>query len=551
MTVHTLGVGALDPIGSTARGPLTVALPAFIGVSFLWLLTLSAGEDETAESLHLANRSLSAVSNGFALAGEHISVLTLLGTSGLIALDGYDGYTFAVDSLLALAVLLLLAQKIRNTGRYTLGDLFSLRVSGPGPRTAASLVTLAITIPILMVQLRAAGISTAVLIGMPTTATEAVCTVLMGGLVTCFASLGGLRATGFMHIVKVPFVLLALAGLSLLSLRKFEWDPGKVLTTAVEKSVAPHRYLSPGLWRYTETFGPLNTVGTHVAVVLGAATMPHLILRLNASRSGRSARRSMSIAVGLIAAFVLLLITTAFSAAAVVGSSSAGVDQSGESSLMLLASGLLGAGSTARTGLITVVGCVIFFTVLTTVASMTFAAAVSLVRDVHARGGHRRTAQEEARAVRIAAVAVAVGGLSMSAVTLLYPTEFLATFAMSVAASCVFPALVYSLLWQRFSRRGLFWSVYGGLVTCTLLTFFSPAVSGTSFAVFPGAHFDWYPFQVPGLVSIPVAFFLGWLGSVASPAGSEPDFRYIEFEITTGMGWEPNAPMPTDQPRAS
>ncbi|MFE0511951.1 transporter [Streptomyces sp. NPDC058964] len=538
MTVDTLSVGALDPVGSAARGPTTVALLAFIGVSFLWLLTLAAGEEETAESLHLANRSLSAVFNGFALAGEHISALTLLGTSGLIALVGFDGFTFAVDSLLALGVLLLLAQKIRNTGRYTLGDLFSLRVSGPGPRTAASLVTLAITIPILMVQLRAAGMSTAVLIGMPTTETEVVCTVLMGGLVTCFASLGGLRATSFMHIVKVPLVLLVLAALALLSLRKFEWDPGEVLAAAVAKSVAPNRYLRPGLWRYTETFGPLNTVGTHVAVILGAATMPHLMLRLNASHSGRSARRSMSIAVVLIAVFVLLLIATAFSAAAVAGSSSAAVDRSGESSLVSLASGLLGPGSTARTGLVTVVGCVIFFTVLTTVASVTFAAAVSLVRDVQARGEGRRTSQEETRAVRMTAVVVGVAGVSLSAVTLLYPTEFLATFAMSVAASCVFPVLVYSLFWHRFSRRGLYWSVYGGLVTCTLLTFFSPAISGTPFAVFPGAHFDWYPFQVPGLVSIPVGLLLGWLGSVIPPQGLESDFRYVEFEITTGMGWK-------------
>ncbi|MFG3289070.1 transporter [Streptomyces sp. NPDC048179] len=535
MTGFTLGLVALDPVGSAARGPLTIALLGFIGASLLWLLTLAAGEEETPESLHLANRSLSAVFNGFALAGEHISVLTLLGTSGLIALVGYDGFTFAVDSLLALGVLLLLAQKIRNSGRYTLGDLFSLRVSGPGPRMAATLVTLAITIPILVVQLRAAGVSTALLIGMPTTEAEIICTVLMGGLVACFASLGGLRGTSFMHIVKVPLVLLVLVALAVLSLKKFDWEPGKVLAAAVEKSAAPDRYLSPGLWRYTETFGPLNTLGTHVAVVLGAATMPHLILRLNASQSGRSARRSMGIAVGLIAAFVLLLVATSFSAAAVAGSSSAAVDTSGQSSLVLLASGLLGDGSTTRAALITVMGCVIFFTVLTTVASMTFAVAVSLVRDVYARVNVGHPPIGEMRVVRSAAVGVAVVGLSLSVVTHRYPIEFLATFSMSVAASCVFPVLVYSFFWHRFNRRGLLWAVYGGLLTCVLLTVFSPTVSGTPFAVLPTAHFDWYPFQVPGLVSIPLTFFLGWVGSVTYPGIPGPDFRDVEFRVTTGL----------------
>ncbi|MFF0011320.1 transporter [Streptomyces sp. NPDC005374] len=538
MNAHILSAGVLDPIGPAARGPLLVAFLGFIGVSLLWLFMLAAGQDETPESLYVADRSLSAVFNGFALAGEHISVITLLGTSGLIALVGYDGFTIAVDSLLALGVLLLLAQKVRNSGRYTLADIFSLRVSGPEPRMAADLVTLAITVPVLMVQLRAAGVSTALLIGLPRTGVEVVCTVLMGSLVACFASLGGLRATSFMHIAKVPLVLVTLALLSLLSLRLFAWDPGDLLSTAVKNSVAPDRYLSPGLWQYAHTFGPLNTVGTHVAVILGAATMPHMLLRLNASRTGRSARRSVSIAVGLFSIFLLLLITAGFASAAVVGGAGIAADASGQSSLILLASHVLDEGSPARTALIILMGCVIFLTVLTTVASVTFAAAVSLTHGVRARGRRVKAPGAGTRTVRVAAVAVGVGGLSLSAVTHGYPTDFLTTFSLSAAASCIFPALVYSLFWRRFRRRGLLWSVYGGLLLCTILTLFSGTVSGTSFALFPTAHFNWYPFQVPGLVSIPAAFFLGWLGSVTCPGDSGPAFRHIEFTTATGLELE-------------
>ncbi|MFG1667781.1 transporter [Streptomyces sp. Y7] len=537
MTSHILGSGTLDPVGSDARGPVLIAFLVFIGVALLWIFMLSSAEDETAEQFYVANRSLSPVFNGMAMAGEHISVITLLGVSGVIALFGYDGVPFVVDSLLTLGVALFLAKRLRESGRYTLGDLFAVRAEGPGARVAANLVTLAITLPILIVQLRAAGISTALLIGLPTRGTQVVCTVLMGGLVICFAALGGLRATSFLHVVKVPLTLVTLAAIALLTLRKFSWEPGRLLAAAVDKSVAPEDYLSPGLWPYTEQFGPLNTLGNHIVVILGAAVMPHLILRLNASRSGDAARRSMAVAVGVLGGFFLLLIAAGFAAAAVVGGSGIGaVDASGQSSLISLASGVLRDGSGGRAVLITAVACVVFVAVLTTVTSVTFAAAVSLAHDARARGRSLRSRGAEVRAVhtvRGAVFVVGIAGLSLAAATHRFPMEFLATFSMSVAASCIFPALVYSFFWRRFSRRGLLWSVHAGLLLCTTLTLFSPTVSGTSFALWPGVDFSWYPYQTPGLVSVPAAFFFGWLGSVTSPVVTAADSPVAEDRVVS------------------
>ncbi|WP_217241747.1 hypothetical protein [Streptomyces sp. AC555_RSS877] len=125
-------------------------------------------------------------------------------------------------------------------------------------------------------------------------------------------------------------------------------------------------------------------------------------------------------------------------------------------------------------------------------------------------------------------------GLSLAAALYRYPTDFPVAFSISVAASCIFPALVYSFFWRRFNRRGSLWSVYGGLLFCTVLTAFSPVVSGTVFALWPEAHFDWYPFQTPGLVSVPAAFVLGWLGSVSSPQDSELEFRGLQYRVLTG-----------------
>lgn len=539
MTSRLLGSGVLDPIGADARGPVLIAFLVFIGVALLWIFMLAAAEYESPEKFYVANRSLSPVFNGMAMAGEHISVLTLLGASGIIALFGYDGVPFVIDSLLTLGVALFLAQKLREKGRYTLGDLFAVRAEGPAPRVAANLVTLAITVPILIVQLRAAGISTALVIGLPTAEAQVVCTVLMGGLVTCFAVLGGLRATSFMHVVKVPLTLVTLAVIALLAVRKFSWDPGRLLGAAVDKSAAPDDYLSPGLWPYTEYFGPFNTFGNHIVVILGAAMMPHLILRLNASNSGREARRTMAVAVGILGVFFLLLIAAGFAAAAVVGGPGiAAVDTSGQSSLISLASGVLSDGSAGRAGLITAVACVIFIAVLTTVTSVTFAAGVSLAHDTRAWGKSMATHGAEARAVRAVRVAVfvmGVAGLSLAAATHRFPMEFLGTFSMSVAASCIFPALTYTFFWHRFNRRGLLWSVYAGLLLCTILTLFSPTVSGAPFALWPEVDFSWYPFQTPGLVSVPAAFLFGWLGSLTSTSDAAAGSPAAEDRIPV---WE-------------
>ncbi|MCT7352821.1 transporter [Streptomyces sp. 15-116A] len=526
-----LGSGALDPLGSAARSPVIIAFLVFIGLCLLWVLAL-ASHDERPERLCTADRSLSPVFNGFALAGEYITVVTLFAASGAIALFGYDGIASAVDSVIALGVLLLLARRIRDSGCHTPGGLFALRVPGQGPRTAAAVVTLVITIPLLIVQLRAAGISAALLIGMSSDTAQVTCTVLMGCLVACFAAVADLRGTSFVQVVKVPVTLLILAVISLLALRRFSWSPGDLLSAAVDRSAAPDGYLSRGLWAHTAGLGPLNTLGDHLVVILGMAMLPHLILRVAASRSGRAARRATSIAAGLTGAFYVLLITTGLSAAAVVGGEVIGaVDANGQATPILLASGVLDHGSTARVALITAVACVAFLTVLTAVTSVTFAAAVSLTHDVIARTRQPLTGTGEVRALRAAVAALCLGGVLLSASLHRYPVEFLVTFSLCVAATCVFPVLIYSFFWPGFDRRGLLWSVYGGLALCVVLTFFSPTVSGTEYALWPDAAFDWYPFHTPGLISVPAAFLLGWLGSTRSPAQTGRGSRRVHTTV--------------------
>ncbi|MFH8420666.1 transporter [Streptomyces sp. NPDC018038] len=513
MTTHLLSVGSPDLIGTAARGAVISAFLVFIGLCLLWVFTL-ATQDDDPERLYVAGRSLPPVFNGVAMAGEQITVVILVSLPGAIALFGYDGVSTAVDSALALGVFLLLASRIRATRRYTLGELFSLRAEGPGVRIAGAVVTLCIAVPLLMVQLRAGGITTALLIGMPSDRAQVVCTVLMGFLVTCFAGVADLRGTSFVQVAKVPVALVTLAAVTLLALRFFDWSPESLLSAAMDKSVSPGGYLSPGLWEHSAGGGLLGTLSDHIVVILGTAMMPHLLLRVSAGRDVPAARRSLSVAVGLTGLFYLLLITTGFAAAAVVGGGRIGaVDVKGQGAPILLASEVLPHHSTGRVVLITLVACVAFLAVLTAVASVTFAAAVSVTRDLLGRKGRARIGIGEPAVLRLSVVVLCAVSLLLTTAVHRYPIEFLLAFSLSLAASCVFPALVYSFLWSGFDRRGLLWLVYGGLALCTLLTLASPAVSGTKYALLPEQDFNLFPLHTPGLVSVPAAFLLGWLGS--------------------------------------
>ncbi|MFE1229232.1 transporter [Streptomyces sp. NPDC058745] len=513
MTPQLAESDLLVPIGSDVRGPVIIVFLVFIGVSLLWLFTLSAAQEDGSEKLYLANRGLSPVLNGVAMAGEQISVVTLLAVPGAIALFGYDGFVFAIDGMLAVGVMFVLAKKVRESGRFTLGGVFALKAPGRAPRVAAIVVALVVAIPLLLIQLRAAGIAASHLIGLPTIEAQAACTVLMGILVACCAVVADLRGSSVIHIVKVVVALLTLAVLVVLALEKFGWALDGLFSAAATNSLNPEGYFTPGSWQ-SGSFPRVDGLAMHVVEITGMAVLPHLILRVGASRSGQAARRSAAIACGVSGVFTLLLVMTGFAAVAVVGGEGIGTaDTNGQSAPLLLASSLLPQGSVARGVLITAVACLSFLALLTTVTSVTFAAGVSVVKD---GAGAAVLSGRGSRAPghRAIIVLLCVVVLSLSAVTYRYFVDFLMIFVVSVAASAIFPALVLSLFWPRFNRRGLLWSVYGGLLATSVLMLTSPNVSGDSFSLFPDQDFALFPFMTPGLFSVPIAFLLGWLGSV-------------------------------------
>ncbi|MCD0483425.1 cation acetate symporter [Streptacidiphilus sp. ASG 303] len=532
-------------LGESTQTMVLISFMVFVGLALLLCVFAGPDRDEVAD-FYTANRTLTPLQNALALSGDYISAATVLGTTGIVALSGYDGFALAFSTVLALGVLLLLARPMRNAGRYTLGDIFAIRASGGAPRTAAAVATLAVSLPFLVVQLSGAGSATALLLGLTSDGAQQTCTALIGALMVCYTVLGGMRGTSLVQIVKVVLTFGTVVAVAVSVLHHFDWHPGALLDAAARGSGQGDAYLRPGLQLGHTAEGRLNFIGLQLTVVLGAACMPHMIMRVNAAPDGAAARRSTRHAVAMVGLFCLVVAVLGLGAAAMVGDRViAAVNPNGQGALLLLAGTVEGGTATTAGGvLFTAVACSVFVTVLAVVAGITLTAAATLAHDVHAHAVHRGrlTQKREVRAVRWSVLLFGALGIVLSMAAQGYNVQFLSSLAVAVAASAVLPALVYSLFWERFNRTGLLWSVYGGVLLSVGLQACSPTVSGSPFALFPQSDFAWFPLQTPGLVSVPAAFLLGWAGSLRgarrpAPAG-EPSYAAAEARILTGIGSE-------------
>ncbi|WP_063795874.1 sodium/solute symporter [Peterkaempfera griseoplana] len=541
------GGGSL--FGEGTQTSVLIAFLVFVGAALLLCVFAGPDRDEVAD-FYTANRSLTPLQNGLALSGDYISAATMLGTTGIVALSGFDGIMLDVSTALALGTLLVLARPLRNAGRYTLGDIFALRAPGSAPRIAAAVVTLAVSLPFLVVQLAGAGAATAMLLGLTSDGAQQTCIALIGTLMVFYTVLGGMRGTSLMQIVKVVLTIGTFATMTVYILSRFHWSPDALLTAAAHGSGHPDSYLRSTSQLGVTANGPLNIIGLHATVVLGAACMPHMIMRVNAAPDGATARRSTRYALGMVGVYSVALAVLGIGAAALVGAKViSAVNPNGQAALLLLAGSLAGGPSTtAGSALFTAVACTVFVTVLAVVAGITLAAAAALAHDVHAHAVRRGrlTQVREVRAVRWAVLLFGVVGILVSVAAQGYNVQFLSMLAVTVAASAVLPALVHSLFWRGYNGTGLLWSVYGGAALAIGLQLVSPTVSGGPGTLFPDMDFAWSPLQSAGLVSVPAGFLLGWAGSrygrrraaAAGPVagGPEVDHDEVELKVLTGVG---------------
>ena len=547
MSILTLAVPAAEvAAGETAGNPLVnmAIFLAFVAGTMVIVIRASRN-NRTAADYYTGGRSFTGGQNGTAIAGDYLSAASFLGITGAIALTGFDGFLYSIGFLVAwLVALLLVAELLRNTGRFTMADVLAFRMKQRPIRTAAAISTLAVSFFYLLAQMAGAGGLVSLLMGVTGSVGQSITIAVVGVLMIVYVLVGGMKGTTWVQIIKA---VLLIAGATLMAgwvLSKYGFSLSNLMTSAADGSPLGDKLLSPGA-KYGKTeLSKIDFISLSMALVLGTAGLPHVLMRFYTVPTSKEARKSVVWAISLIGLFYLLSLVLGFGAAALVGADTINAAPGGPNSAAPLLAYELGG-----TLLLGFISAVAFATILAVVAGLTITASASFAHDVYANVIKKGqvSADSEVRVARIAAVVIGVfaivGGIAAKDQNI----AFLVALAFAVAASANLPTIIYSLFWKRFTTRGALWSIYGGLIASIGLIIFSPVVSGKpvveatgkSLSMIQGVDFHWFPLDNPGLVSIPLAFFLGWLGSVTDKEKSDATkFAEMEVRSLTGAGAE-------------
>ncbi|TFB62975.1 cation acetate symporter [Cryobacterium sp. Hz7] len=509
---------------------------AFVAVTLI--VVIRAGRNnKTAADYYTGGRSFTGPQNGFAIAGDYLSAASFLGIVGAIAVSGYDGFLYSIGFLVAwLVALLLVAELMRNTGKYTMADVLSFRLRQGPVRVAAATTTLAVCFFYLLAQMAGAGGLVSLLLGINDKVGQSVVVTVVGGLMIMYVLIGGMKGTTWVQIIKAFLLIIGAFAMTVwvLAINGFNFSALLDSAIAASTSVPADAILVPGL-KYGEN--PLDFVSLAIALVLGTAGLPHVLMRFYTVPSAKEARRSVVWAIWLIGAFYLFTLVLGFGAAALVGADVILAAPGGVNSAAPLLS--LALGGPLLLGFISAIA---FATILAVVAGITITAATSFAHDIYmsvikkGKGDPDAEVKVARRTVVIIGILSIAGGIGVQGQNI----AFLVALAFAVAASANLPTILYSLFWRGFTTRGAVWSMYGGLAVTVGLIIFSPVFSGTETSMF-GADVDfaWFPLSNPGIISIPVGFFLGWLGSVTSTRKEDPLLAAeMSVRSMTGFGAE-------------
>ncbi|MFC8667669.1 MULTISPECIES: solute symporter family protein [Streptomyces] len=521
--------------------PLIISLFAVFVVATLVITVWAGRQTKDAADFYAGGRQFSAFQNGLAVSGDYMSAASFLGIAGAIALFGYDGFLYSIGFLVAwLVALLLVAEPLRNSGRYTMGDVLAYRMRQRPVRTAAGTSTIVVSIFYLLAQMAGAGVLVSLLLGITSDAGKVAIVALVGVLMIVYVTIGGMKGTTWVQMVKAVLLISGTLLITFLVLLKFDFNISDLLGSAAKNSGQGAAFLEPGLKYGLTTTSSIDFISLGIALVLGTAGLPHILIRFYTVPNAKAARKSVNWAIGIIGGFYLMTIALGFGAAALISKQEiVESNPAGNTAAPLLALHLGGVDSAWGAILLATISAVAFATILAVVAGLTLASSSSFAHDIYAnviRKG-KATEKEEINAARYATIGIGVVSIGLGALARDLNVAGLVALAFAVAASANLPTILYSLFWKRFTTQGALWSIYGGLTTAVGLVLFSPVVSGKATSMFPDVDFHWFPLENPGIISIPVGFLLGFLGTLLSK--EEPDAgKYAELEVRslTGTG---------------
>jgi cation/acetate symporter len=514
----------------------------------------------TTTEFYSAGRRITGFQNGWAVAGDYMSAASFLGIAGLIAFYGYDGFMYSVGWLVAyLTVLLLVAEPLRNTGRFTMADVLAFRLRRPVVRVVAAASTLTVSLFYMIAQMVGAGSLVSLLlpgVGFNTAI------VGVGALMLVYVVFGGMLATTWVQIVKAVLLMTGTILLSILVLARFDFSvfaffeavarvtgsvcPGgsPVAGVCADGSLPVVRdFTQPGLY-YHGQWGALSLISLGIALIFGTAGLPHILVRFYTVPSAQAARTSVVWAMILIGSFYILTTFLGFGAATLVGKEHIGLLSGGR----MVANQNLAAPLLAREVggevFLSFVAAIAFATILAVVAGLTIAASSAFAHDIWftvVKKG-REDEREQVLVARITAAAIGLLSIVLAIALRSLNVAFLVGLAFAVAASANVPAILLTLYWRRFNTTGMIAGMLTGLVAAVALIVLSPSVMGVDAAGVAVRHLiqrpPVFPLDNPAIVSVPLGFLAAVAGTWFGPQAADADPAYTELNVraNTGLG---------------
>ncbi len=515
---------------------------AFVGITLV-ITYFSARKATGSAAYFAAGRSITGWQNGLAVAGDYMSAASFLGISGIICLKGYDGFMYSVGFLVAyLTVLLLVAEPLRNAGKYTMADLLAYRLNQRPVRAMASLSTLTVSTFYMIAQMVGAGGIIKELIHV-----EFVPAVIgVGVLMLVYVVFGGMLATTWVQIIKAILLMGGAFVLSWMVLGRHDYSLTKFFDAVSQATYGGTKpavnLLDPGLAYGTQLnpWGAVDFISLALGLVLGTAGLPHILVRFYTVPDAKTARVSVVWATAIIGVFYILTTFFGFGAATILRWDQIPLDAAGKPDGNMVAPIL--AQVLGGEWFFAFISAVAFATILAVVAGLTMSASTSFAHDFFTNVIHRgkeKSPGEEVRVARITAFVVGAVAIFLAIQLRSLNVAFLVGLAFSVAASANLPVILFSVFWKRFNTTGAVAGLVVGLASSIILILLSPSVMDPKGAALIKADAI-FPLKNPGIVSIPLGFLAAWLGTLLSPRDLVAESKFSELNVRsqTGLGAE-------------
>ncbi|MGE4299456.1 MAG: sodium/solute symporter [Desulfovibrionaceae bacterium] len=511
----------MNTFTSTIGEPNVVSIIFFFVfiTATLFITYFAAQRSRTAAQFYTAGRSVTGLQNGLALAGDYMSAASFLGIAGLVSLKGYDGLIYSIGFLVGWPVIMfLIAEPLRNLGKFTFADVVAYRLGQKPIRIAASIGSLMTVSFYLIAQMVGSGSLITMMFGLP----YELAVICVGAVMIAYVLFGGMLATTWVQMIKAVLLLMGATVMVFLVLQQVDFNPINLFNMAAAKY--GDKVLAPG----GLVSNPWDAVSLGLALMFGTAGLPHILMRFYTVPDAKAARKSVFVATGFIGYFYILTFTIGFGAMVLVGTDViTQFDKGGNMAALLLAE------VTGGTMFLGFIAAVAFATILAVVAGLTLAGATTLSHDLYVnvfRSG-KSSEEMEVKVAKRATLGLGVLAIVLGIVFKGQNVAFMVGLAFAIAASANFPALLLSIMWKRLSTFGATLSIATGTILAVVLIILSPTVWVTLLHN-PVAIFPW---KNPALISMTGAFAAAWLGSVLRP---EPvaEAKYAEQHIRNYLG---------------